>query len=374
MEFIDLTEQYSLLKNRIDKNIQKVLEHGKYILGPEVTELEEKLGEYTGVKHVISCSSGTDALLMPLMAWGIGRGDAVFTTVFSFIAAAEVICLLGATPVFVDIDPYTYNISPGLLEEAINKTISEGKLKVKAVIPVDLFGVPADYDRIQAIAHTYGLKVLEDAAQGFGSVYKGRKACSFGDAAGTSFFPAKPLGCYGDGGAIFTNDDRLAEELRSIRVHGKGTDKYDNIRTGINGRLDTLQAAILLAKLDVFDDELEARNCVAAKYTSGLSNIVTTPVIPDGLKPCWAQYSVLASDSKERRVFTERLAWSGIPTAIYYPKPLHLQTVYSHLGYRHSDFPVAENISNRVFSLPMHPYLSDMDIEEIVRVMMDYER
>jgi UDP-2-acetamido-2-deoxy-ribo-hexuluronate aminotransferase len=373
IQFIDLKEQYRLHKERIDNNIQTVLDHGKYIMGPEIEELEKKLGEYAGVRHVVSCSSGTDALLMPLLAWGIGRGDAVFTTVFSFVATAEVISLVGATPVFIDINADTYNIDPELLEETIQDTIMEGKLRPRAIITVDLFGLPAEYDKIHSIARKFGLKVLEDAAQGFGGKYKGKSACSFGDAAGTSFFPAKPLGCYGDGGAIFTNDEKLADKLKSIRVHGQGTDKYDNVRTGINGRLDTIQAAILLAKLEIFDDELEARNRIAAKYTSELGCVVKTPKVPEGMKSCWAQYSVLTRDLAERRAFQEKLKAADIPTAIYYPRPLHLQTAYNSLGYGMSDFPVAADISGRILSLPMHPYLSDNGVDRIIEVMKNYE-
>lgn len=373
IQFIDLAEQYKHLKEEIDANIQRVLTHGKYIMGPEVAELERKLAEYAGVKHAVSCSNGTDALLMPLMAWGIGKGDAVFTTPFTFIATSEVVSLLGATPVFVDIDPDTYNIDPLQLDIAIQNVIQEGKLAPKAVIPVDLFGLPADYDRIEEIAKRYALKVLEDAAQGFGGVYKGRRAGNFGDAAGTSFFPAKPLGCYGDGGAIFTNDDELAAKLKSIRVHGQGTDKYENVRVGINGRLDTLQAAILLPKLRAFNEELGARNRAAARYTEGLKDIVKTPVVPDGLISCWAQYSVLAEDAVERRYFMEKLKAADIPTAIYYPKPLHLQTAYAGLEYKEGDFPAAEDASSRIFSLPMHPYLTEETIDRIVSVIKEIE-
>lgn len=373
IQFIDLAEQYKQLKEEIDGNIQRVLTHGKYIMGPEVAELEKKLAEYAGVKHAVSCSNGTDALLMPLMAWGIGMGDAVFTTPFTFIATSEVVSLLGATPVFVDIDPDTYNIDPIQLDIAIQNVIQEGKLVPKATIPVDLFGLPADYDRIEEIADKYELKVLEDAAQGFGGVYKGRRAGSFGDAAGTSFFPAKPLGCYGDGGAIFTNDDELAAKLKSIRVHGQGTDKYENVRVGLNGRLDTLQAAVLLPKLKAFHEELIARNRAAARYTEGLKDIVKTPVVPDGLISCWAQYSVLAKDAVERRYFMEKLKAAEIPTAIYYPKPLHLQTAYAALEYKEGDFPVAEDASSRIFSLPMHPYLTEETIDRIVSVIKEIE-
>lgn len=372
VQFIDLAAQYKKLKEDIDENIHKVLNHGKYIMGPEVAELENKLVEYVGVKHCISCSNGTDALLMPLMAWGIGEGDAVFTTPFTFNATAEVVSLLGATPVFADIDPYTYNIDPVMLEEAIERVISEGKLTPKAIIPVDLFGLPAEYDKIEDIARKYGLKVLEDAAQGFGGLYKGRRAGSFGDAAGTSFFPAKPLGCYGDGGAIFTNDDDLAAVLKSIRVHGQGSDKYDNVRVGLNARLDTIQAAILLPKLKAFADyELDERNRFAEMYTQGLNGVVKTPVVPERLVSSWAQYSVLAASGSERAALQENLKAAGVPTMVYYSKPLHLQTAYSGLGYKKGDFPVSEGVSERVFSLPMHPYLEEKVIELVVKTIID---
>jgi UDP-2-acetamido-2-deoxy-ribo-hexuluronate aminotransferase len=369
IEFIDLMEQYRHVQNEINNNIQTVLNHGKYIIGPEVKELEQKLAEYAGVRHAISCSNGTDALLMALMAWGVGSGDAVFTTPFTFIATAEVVSLLGATPIFVDIDPDTYNIDVKMLEKSIERTVSEGKLNPKAIIPVDLFGLPADYDSIMVIAKKYGLKVLEDAAQSFGSVYKQKKAGSLGDAAATSFFPAKPLGCYGDGGAIFTNDDELAEKLLSIRVHGQGKDKYDNVRIGINGRLDTIQAAILIAKLTVFDEELRARNGIALKYTMGLKKILKTPSAPDGLVSSWAQYSVLAEDNKKRELIREQLKKAGVPTAVYYPVPLHLQQAFRYLGYKEGDFPISEDVSRRIFSIPMHPYLKDEIIEEIIEAI-----
>lgn len=369
IEFIDLKEQYRCLQHDIDSNIEKVLKHGKYILGPEVKELEQKLAAYAGVRHVISCSNGTDALLMPLMAWNVSRGDAVFTTPFTFIATAEVISLLGATPVFVDIDPDTYNIDVKLLEQFVKKTVDEGKLNPKAVIPVNLFGMPADYDRINDIAQKYDLKILEDAAQSFGSIYKQKKAGSLGDAAATSFFPAKPLGCYGDGGAIFTDDDELAEKLFSIRVHGQGSDKYENVRTGINGRLDTIQAAILLAKLTAFDGELGARNRIAAKYTFGLKDVLKTPSVPEDLISSWAQYSVLAGSQNEREIIRDALKKAGVPTAVYYPLPLHLQHAFRDLGCQEGDFPVSEDVSRRIFSLPMHPYIDDETIEKITEVI-----
>jgi UDP-2-acetamido-2-deoxy-ribo-hexuluronate aminotransferase len=375
MEFIDLKSQYSLIKDSVQKHINTVLEHGSYILGPEVTELEKILAEYVGVKHCITCASGTDALLMPLMAYGIGPGDAVFTTTFSFFATAEVISLLGATPVFVDIDEHTYNIDCNALDNAIQNVISgkkrssgmPDKLKPKAIIPVDLFGLAADYDVINAIAKKYDLVVIEDAAQSFGGVYKGKKTCSPAPVAATSFFPAKPLGCYGDGGAIFTEDTALAETLLSIRVHGKGADKYENIRIGINGRLDTMQAAILLCKMELFDQEIRLRQEAASRYSELLKSKAKTPIIPAGYTSAWAQYTI-ACDNRDYQI--QLLKKAGIPTAIYYPKPLHLQKAFDNLGYRKGDYPVAEKVSDRVFSIPMHPYLTNDEIDSIIQALM----
>jgi len=387
MHFIDLAAQQAGIKAQIDSNIQKVLSHGNYIMGPEVKELESKLATYVGAKHAISCASGTDALLMALMAYGIGPGDAIFTTPFTFIATAEVISLLGATPVFVDIDP-TFNIDPDKLEKAIlalkvnDNTIyplpylkpetSNLKLIPKGIIPVDLFGLPADYDRIEAIAKANDLFIIEDAAQSFGAEYKNKKACSCGNIGCTSFFPAKPLGCYGDGGMCFTNDGKLADIMESIRVHGKGGHKYDNVRIGINGRLDTLQAAILLAKFEIFPEEIELRQQVAQRYTDLLSHRLSpmtsdqrfafvTPYLPSGARSAWAQYSILAKSEGHRTVVMNNLAESKIPTAIYYPKPLHMQSAFSSLGYRIGDFPISEDIAGKIFSLPMHPYLTESD-------------
>ncbi|MEO5377376.1 MAG: DegT/DnrJ/EryC1/StrS family aminotransferase [Magnetococcus sp. DMHC-6] len=364
--FIDLEAQQDLLRPDMERNIHIVFQHGNYIMGPEVSELESKLAEFAGVKHAISCSSGTDALLMGLMAYDIGPGDAVFTTTFTFIATAEVVSLLGATPVFVDIDPKTFNIDPAKLERAILKVKQEGKLIPRGIIPVDLFGLPADYDAIDLIAEKNGLFVIEDAAQGFGGVYKGKQAGSFGHAAATSFFPAKPLGCYGDGGALFTNDDQLAEKFISFRVHGKGSEKYDNIRIGVNARLDTLQAAILLPKLAVFPKELLARQQVANRYELGLKNFVETPQVPRDYFSAWAQYSIL---SDRRDDIQAALKKAGIPSGIYYPKSLHLQTAFHTLGYQEGDFPIAEMASRRVLGLPMHPYLKPVDIDRIVHVI-----
>jgi UDP-2-acetamido-2-deoxy-ribo-hexuluronate aminotransferase len=357
MDFIDLKTQQKAILPVITERIQRVLAHGQYILGPEVRELEERLATYVGVKHVVACSSGTDALLMPLMAYGVGPGDAIFTTPFTFIATAEVIQLLGATPVFVDIDPKTFNIDPVALQKAISGMKQNPKtasLQPKGIIPVDLFGQPADYDAVNAIAHQNKLFVLEDAAQSFGATYKGKKACSLAEVAATSFFPAKPLGGYGDGGAIFTNDDGLAEVLSSIRVHGQGRDRYDNIRIGLNGRLDTLQAAILLVKMDIFDQEVESRQTVAERYSKGLQGVVEVPFVTSHCTSVWAQYSVL---SDQRQDLQGRLKAAGIPTAIYYPLPLHLQKAFAHLDYQPGDFPISEKAAKQIFSLPMHPYL-----------------
>jgi len=369
LDFIDLKAQQAILPALMER-IQAVLSHGQYILGPEVGELEAKLAAYVGVKHAITCSSGTDALLMPLMAYGVGPGDAVFTTPFTFIATAEVIQLLRATPVFVDIDPRTFNLDPEALEEAVAglaKNPRTAPLKPKGIIPVDLFGQPADYDRINGIARRYGLFVLEDAAQSFGATYKGKRTGSLAEVAATSFFPAKPLGGYGDGGAIFTDNDDLAGTIRSIRVHGQGTNKYDNVRLGINGRLDTLQAAILLAKLAVFDGEVVARQEVAGRYRAGLQQVVQVPFVAPECTSVWAQYSVL---SGQRETLQQKLAEHGIPTAVYYPLPLHLQGAFAHLGYHPGDFPISERTAQQVFSLPMHPYLSETDQERIVSTLI----
>ena len=369
MQFIDLHKQQERIRTGVHRRIQTVMDHGKYIMGPEVQELEKTLAEFVGIKHCVGCSSGTDALLMTLMAWEVGPGDAVFTTPFTFISTAEVIQLLGATPVFVDIDEKTFNIDPVKLEKVVKNTIDAGELNHKAVITVDLFGLPADYPSIETIAKKYNLLVLEDAAQSFGASIGMRKTGSFGDAAATSFFPAKPLGCYGDGGAIFTDNDDLAEKLHSIRIHGKGSHKYDNIRVGINGRLDTLQAAILLEKFSIFPEEVDLRNNVASLYNEKLHNKVQSPFVPDGYTSVWAIYSVLADSEKHRTEIQERLKGKNIPTAIYYPLPLHLQTAFMGLGFQEGDFPISEDISQRIFSLPMHPYLDKADIKTITELI-----
>lgn len=359
MQFIDLAAQYQYLKARIDKRIQVVLDHGHYIMGPEVQELEEKLAEYVGVKHAITCANGTDALQLTMMVLGIKAGDAVFCPTFTFFATAEVISFAGATPVFVDSVEATFNICPKDLERQIKQTLVEGQLIPKAIIAVDLFGLPANYPELERIAKQYNLHLIEDAAQGFGGSITDnqgneKKSGSFGDIATTSFFPAKPLGCYGDGGAIFTNNDEYAGLLRSYRVHGKGSDKYDNVRIGINSRLDTIQAAILLEKLAEFPIELINRNKAAANYEKELANLHKTPQVPAGYESSWAQYTLL-SDSREQ-VMAEFKA-QGIPTVIYYGTCMHQQTVFKKLKYSDFDFPVAARLAKQVFSLPMHPYL-----------------
>ena len=358
INFIDLKAQQQKIYPQILDRIQKVLEHGRYIMGPEVKELEDRLASYVGVNHAISCSSGTDALLMPLMAYGVGPGDAIFTTPFTFIATAEVIQLLGAKPVFVDIDPKTFNIDPDALALTLanlGKNPQTAALKPKGIIPVDLFGQPADYDRINAVAREHGLFVLEDAAQSFGATYKARRVGTLGEVAATSFFPAKPLGGYGDGGAIFTDNEEMAALLRSIRNHGQGTDRYENIRIGLNGRLDSLQAAILLVKLEIFDREVAARQEVARRYSEALQEVVEVPYVAPDCTSVWAQYSVL---SDHRDALLAKLKDAGIPTAIYYPIPLHLQGAFAPLGYKAGDFPVSEAAARSIFSLPMHPYLT----------------
>jgi UDP-2-acetamido-2-deoxy-ribo-hexuluronate aminotransferase len=376
MDFIDLKKQYQLIKPSVQKRINDILERAGFIMGKEISELEEKLAQYVGTKFCLTCSSGTDALLLPLMAKGIGPGDAVFTTTFTFFATAEVISLVGATPVFVDIDPKTYNIDTKKLREEIIK-VKTGKqstaafplkLTPKAIIPVDLFGLCADYNAIEAIVKEFGLFVLEDAAQSFGADFKGKKACSFGEMAATSFFPAKPLGCYGDGGAVFLNDQELFETLKSLRIHGQGTDKYENVRIGINGRMDTIQAAVLLAKMEIFDKELELRQIVAQRYTEGLRNRFITPGIPQGYRSAWAQYSIQCNNRDE---VISSLKIEGIPSAIYYPKPLHLQKAFAYLGYEKGQCPVAEQIAGKIFSLPMHPYLEEKDQELIIKTLIN---
>ena len=371
MEFRDLKRQYQVLKPQMDAAMLEVAENCNFISGKQVTELEQQLAEYVGVKHCVTCGNGTDALTLVMMAWDIKAGDAVFVPTFTFFASAEVVAFEGATPVFVDVDERTFNVDPVKLEEAIEQVKKEGKLNPRAVIAVDLFGQPADYTKIEEICKKHGLLLLEDGAQGFGGKIGERTACSFGDAAATSFFPAKPLGCYGDGGAVFTNDDEMADYMRSIRVHGKSpADKYDNLRIGLNSRLDTIQAAVLKVKLQAFKDhELESVNRAAKLYDEYLGNAVKTPVVPEGFYSSWAQYTLIL-DSKEQRTHLQKeLKEQGIPTMVYYPKPMHLQGAFADLGYKKGDFPVAESLCERVLSLPMHPYLNEEDIRFVANAV-----
>ena len=386
MKFIDLAEQQKRIRDKIEDRLRAVLDHGQYVNGPEIDTLESQLAAYTGTRHAVACSSGTDALLMGLMAMNIGPGDAVITTPFTFAATVEVIALLGAVPVFVDIDPVTFNINPALIENTVVSLIDgkdrgcpiprrllQNRPKLRGIIAVDLFGLPADYSSIDQIAAKYGLFVIDDAAQSFGAEYLGKKSCSFGDLGCTSFFPAKPLGAYGDGGMCFTDDDLLAETIRSIRNHGQGSDKYENVRIGINGRLDTMQAAILLAKMEVFPEELGLRDQRAQTYRTLLYSAgspVVCPTVPKGYLSAWAQYSVLAKEGIDRSALMGTLGSAGIPTAIYYPKPLHLQTAFKDLGYREGDFPVSERCAQRIFSPPMHPYLKYEDQQRIADILL----
>ena len=367
MQFRDLGKQYKTLKADIDKAMLDVASQAHYIMGPQVKELEQELAEYVGVKHCLTCANGTDALTIALKAWGIGPGDAVFVPDFTFFSSAEVVSLEGATPVFVDVDIDTFNIDVKSLENAIEKVLQESSLQPKVVVTVDLFGLPANYPALKAIAQKYGLFILEDGAQGFGGSIDGKKACSFGDISTTSFFPAKPLGCYGDGGAVFTDNDEWAKLMESYRVHGKGTDKYDNVRIGMNSRLDTMQAAILQVKLHAFDDEVERVNEVACAYTRILNKYVKTPVIPEGFRSSWAQYTIQLPNESARNSLQAALKEAGIPSMVYYPKTMHAQTAFKNSEC--SMFNYQSYNSNRlcstVLSLPMHPYLETPEVEEI---------
>ncbi len=385
MQFIDLNAQQRRIRDAVEKRFQDVLNHGQYVMGPEIKELESALASYVGVKHALGCASGTDALLMALMAYGIGPGDAVFTTPFTFMATAEVISLLHAVPIFVDIDPTTFNIDTNKLEKAIEAlTAKESSLhplprssagmdaRPRGIIAVDLFGLTADYAAINSIAQKHGLFVIQDAAQSFGAEYAGKKACGMAHIGCTSFFPAKPLGCYGDGGMCFTDDDALADLMLSVRIHGQGHDKYENVRIGINGRLDTIQAAVLLEKFRIFPEELTLRQKAAEIYEELLGSDrspVETPKIPAEHRSAWAQYSVLTKPGFNRAALQEKLKEAKVPTAIYYPKPLHLQTAFAYLGYKKGDFPVCEGFAERIFSLPMHPYLGREDQERIAAAL-----
>ena len=341
----------------------RVLGHCQFLMGPEVFEFERQLAAFCGARHALSCASGTDALILALMAKDIGPGDAVFCPAFTFCATAEAVVLLGATPVFVDVHAETFNLDADSLKRAIATAKKQG-LKPKAVIPVDLFGLPADFDAITPIARAENLFVLDDAAQGFGATYKGRRLGTFGDATATSFFPAKPLGCYGDGGAVLTDDDDLLDRLKSHRVHGGGTDKYDNVRLGMTARLDTIQAAVLIEKLKIFEDEIAARDRVARRYAEGLSDVATLPQVPDGLTSVWAQYTIRLAPGKRDRL-ADDLKAQGIPTAIYYPKPLHRQQAYKHYPVAGNGLPVTDRLADEVISLPMHAYL-EPDVQDRV--------
>lgn len=361
MQFIDLAAQQAELRADIDAAIARVLDHGRYIMGPEVGELEAALVDYCGAPEAVSCASGTDALVMALMANGVGRGDAVFVPSFTFAATAESVALLGATPVFVDVDGSTFNLDPERLAEAVGAL--PGGLRPAGVVPVDLFGLPADYQRIDAVARANDMWVIADAAQSFGAERGGRAVGTLASMSTTSFFPAKPLGCYGDGGAVFATDPEQARVLRSIRVHGSGSEKYDNVRIGINGRLDTLQAAILLQKLTVFAGEVAARQRVADRYAAGLGDAVIVPSTPQGASSTWAQYTIQVPD---RDGVAARLKEAGVPTAIYYPRPLHLQSAYQEFPVGQGGLAVSERLASSVLSLPMHPYLDQSDQEQVV--------
>ena len=366
MEFRDLKKQYQVLKADIDSAVSQVMTDCNFISGTQVSQLEVELASYVGVKHCITCANGTDALTLMMMTWGVKEGDAVFVPDFTFFSTGEVVSFEGATPVFVDVDRNTFNMDPDSLEEAIFAVEKEGKLHPKAVIPVDLFGLPYDADKINSIAHQHGMLVLEDGAQGFGGMYHGRRACSLGDAATTSFFPAKPLGCYGDGGAVFTNDDSTAELLRSIRIHGKGSMKYDNIRIGMNSRLDTIQAAILQVKLKAFlDYELDDVNKVASWYDKALDDSVEKPFIPEGCLSSWAQYTLKVAD---RDGLQAMLKANGIPSMVYYPKPMHCQKAFDDLK-QCVDLTVTESLCRSVLSLPLDPYKGEDDINLIASVI-----
>ncbi len=376
MQFRDLKQQYQVLKKDIDAAMIEVATNCNFINGQQVKDLEKKLAEYVGVRHCITCGNGTDALTMAMMAWGFKEGDAVFVPDFTFFSSGEIVSHAGATPVFVDVDMDTFNISAESLEKAVKKTLDEGILKPQAVVAVDLFGLPADFAAVRAVADKYGLKVLEDGAQGFGGNIEGKVACSFGDISTTSFFPAKPLGCYGDGGAVFTDDDEIAALLESIRVHGKGEMKYDNVRIGLNSRLDTIQAAVLDVKLSAFDDyELVDINKTADKYTEKLSALgekVKTPVIPEGFYSSWAQYTIQLSDRKTRDDLQAALKAEGIPSMVYYPKPMHRQEAFAGQTYDDAEFPNTLKLCDTVLSLPMHPYLTDEDIDTVVDVIKKF--
>jgi dTDP-4-amino-4,6-dideoxygalactose transaminase len=371
MQFRDLKAQYKVLKDEMDQAIMDVVASSAYVMGPKVKEMEQAFAQYVGVKHCIGCASGTDALLLALKAWDVKEGDAVFVPSFTFFASAEVVAIQGATPVFVDVDADTFNMDVRDLIYKIEHTVKTGQLNPKAIIAVDLFGLPADFKLIAEVAKRYGLYLLEDAAQGFGGRIGDRKACTFGDIAATSFFPAKPVGCYGDGGAVFTDNDEWAALMDSYHLHGKGGDRYDNVRIGLNSRLDSLQAAILLVKLKAFKDyELDDVNRIAARYTEKLKEVVKTPEIPKGFYSSWAQYTIRVADKETRTRLQEALKAKEIPTAIYYPIPMHRQTAFSYLDPKTNQCPVADHLADTVLSLPIHPYLTEADQDLICSVLI----
>ena len=366
MEFRDLKRQYQSLSADIDKEIKNVIGSANFIMGKPVMDLEEQLAQYVGTKHCITCANGTDALVLALKALGVKEGDAVFVPDFTFFASAEAVSVVGATPIFVDVDGDTFNISVLDLQQKIVATLHDGVLQPKVILTVDLFGLPVDYAAIRAISCKYGLYILEDGAQGFGGSINGLMACGFGDIATTSFFPSKPLGCYGDGGALFTNNDEWAELAKSYRSHGKGNFKYDNVRIGMNSRLDTLQAAILKVKLKAFAEyELKNINDIAYEYTKCLKDIVHTPVVPEGFYSSWAQYTIVLDDETTRNKVQNELKNKGIPTMVYYPKPLHKQTAYAKLKSYNDTLPITEKLCNTVLSLPISPYLENIEVQEI---------
>nr|WP_278579086.1 DegT/DnrJ/EryC1/StrS family aminotransferase [Bacteroides intestinalis] len=373
MQFRDLKKQYQVLKQDMDAALTDTAASAAFIMGKPVKELEAELAAYVGVKHCVSCANGTDALTLALKTWGIGKGDAVFVPDFTFFSSAEVVSLEGAIPVFVDVDKDTFNLDAADLEEKIGETVAKGELTPKVIITVDLFGLPADYPRIRKIADTYRLLILEDGAQGFGGEISGKKACGFGDISTTSFFPAKPLGCYGDGGAVFTDNDEWAVLLDSYRVHGKGQFKYDNVRIGMNSRLDTLQAAVLKIKLKAFREyEVADINRAAARYTEKLQGKVKTPVVPEGYYSSWAQYTIRLDSKEQRDALQAVLKEQGIPTMVYYPTPMHDQTAYKNLKVPVGSCPVAEQLCHTVLSLPIHPYISEEDIDSVCEGILTF--
>lgn len=378
MEFRDLKKQYEVLKHQIDKGIAEIVSSAHFISGPQVRELENILAEYVGVKHCITCGNGTDAITIALMVWDIGPGDAVFVPDFTFFSSGECPAYEGATPIYVDVDQHTFNIDPMKLEEAIKKVIADGKYTPKAVVAVDLFGLPADYETIRPICEKYNMYLLEDGAQGFGGNIHGKRACSFGDISTTSFFPAKPLGCYGDGGAIFTDNDEWADLIRSICVHGKDTSnpndpnaKYNNIRLGMNSRLDTIQAAVLIPKFEAFRDyELKDVNQVADWYAEELQDTkLVLPIIKEGFYSSWAQYTIQLPEGTDRKALQNKMKIAGIPTMVYYAKPMHLQDAFAGTDSAAADCPVAERLCETVLSLPMHPYMKQEDVELVSKLL-----